>query len=284
MQKIRAIIDRIGDLITVQRVGILFLVLSVLMAVLGYNSQHPEGFDAGLFLADFYANASTELASIAFTALLIDTLTRRRDTRRQERNDREQLIRKLGSKVNEAARQAAEELRAHGWLVDGTLQHADLRAANLENADFYMADVQGANFEWASLIKASLKKSNFVGANLSHCKAWGAKCYKADMRGVNFTNARIYRIDFTKTDLHQAIFKGANIEGANFTEANLRDAVFADAIFITQNAKPDTVTTLPDGSHWTPETDMTRFTNPSHPAFWQPHNMDDNSDQDLGDE
>jgi len=27
---------------------------------------------------------------------------------------------------------------------------------------------------------------------------------------------------------------------------------------------------LPDGSKWTPDTDMTRYTDPNHPDFWQP--------------
>ena len=27
---------------------------------------------------------------------------------------------------------------------------------------------------------------------------------------------------------------------------------------------------LPDGTHWTPETDMSRYTDHSHPDFWQP--------------
>ena len=28
-------------------------------------------------------------------------------------------------------------------------------------------------------------------------------------------------------------------------------------------------TRLPDGTHWTPDTDITRFTDPDHPRFWR---------------
>jgi hypothetical protein len=29
---------------------------------------------------------------------------------------------------------------------------------------------------------------------------------------------------------------------------------------------------LPDGTRWTPDTDMERFTDPQHPAFWRSDN------------
>jgi uncharacterized protein YjbI with pentapeptide repeats len=283
-KRIRGISTRVGDWLSVQRVGVILLALSLITGISGYMNQHPEGFDAGLFLSDFYANASTELASIAITVLLIDSLNRRRESRLEESREREQLIRKLGSKVNVAAREAAEDLRAKGWLGDGTLQHADLRAANLEDADFYQADLQGVNFEWAALVNANLRKANMVGANLSHTKAWGARCYKADMRGVNFTNAKMYRIDFTKADLHDADFTGAVIEGANLTEANLRGANLTGAVFMTERAKPDTVTILPDGTHWAADCDLARFTDPTHVDFWQPHTDDEAARIDVGDE
>jgi len=36
-----------------------------------------------------------------------------------------------------------------------------------------------------------------------------------------------------------------------------------------EGAQFDEDTILPDGTHWTPETDMTRFTNPKNPDFWR---------------
>jgi len=272
-----------GDWLTVQRVGIVLLALSLLTGFVGYVNQHPT-FEPGVFLADFYANISTEFASIATTVLIIDTLNRRRETRQAERSEREELVRKLGSKVNEVSRQAAEDLRARRWLSDGSLQEIDLRAANLENADLYRADLQGANFQFAMLKNASLKKANLVGADFSRTKAWGAKCYKADLRAANFTDSRLYRADFTSADLQQADFTDAVLEGANLTEANLRGAVFVNTVFLTDKASPETVTLLPDGSKWTPNSDMSRFTDPEHAEYWCPHTPDDSERIDLGDE
>jgi hypothetical protein len=31
-------------------------------------------------------------------------------------------------------------------------------------------------------------------------------------------------------------------------------------------------TTLPDGTRWTPEADLARFTDPAHPHFWRSNN------------
>ncbi len=138
-----------GDWLTVNRVGLLLLTLAIVSGVGGYLHQHPEGLDLSALVADFYANVSTELTSIAVTVLIIDALNRRRDRMQHERSEREQFMRALGSSVNEVARRAAEELRARGWLTDGSLQGADLRIANLEGAKLWKADLQGANLQWA---------------------------------------------------------------------------------------------------------------------------------------
>jgi uncharacterized protein YjbI with pentapeptide repeats len=58
-----------------------------------------------------------------------------------------------------------------------------------------------------------------------------------------------YLFDLTDTDLSLS-----NLEGAFLTDAYLENADLGEAI-------------LPDGSKWTPETDMGRFTDGSHPNF-----------------
>jgi hypothetical protein len=56
---------------------------------------------------------------------------------------------------------------------------------------------------------------------------------------------------------------GADLRGTNFKAANLTGAILRNAQFSNK-------TILPDDKKWTPETDMTRYTNPNHPDFWQP--------------
>jgi hypothetical protein len=104
---------------TVRRVGVTLALLASLVAVIGYLSQHAD-LSLGLFLshltADFYANVSTELGSIAITVLIIDSLNQRRMTRQEKA----ELVLQMSSPDNAFAQEAVRRLRARGWLKDGS--------------------------------------------------------------------------------------------------------------------------------------------------------------------
>ncbi len=119
--------QRIGN-ITARQAGIILGALAILFGIWGYVDQHNT-FDISQFLADFYANISAELGSIAITVLIIDTLQHRREERREaerekEREEREEerkteelkkrLIREAGRPVRDTAINAVAELRIHG--------------------------------------------------------------------------------------------------------------------------------------------------------------------------
>jgi hypothetical protein len=55
----------------------------------------------------------------------------------------------------------------------------------------------------------------------------------------------------------RAILRCADLSGANLRRV------------ILGMVPLDTDTTLPDGTKWTPDTDMARFTNPDRPDFWR---------------
>lgn len=257
-----SMVQRLNDWLTAQRFGQILLISALVVGVIGYINQHGS-FSISAFLGDFYANISSELASIAITVLIIDQLNQRRDRRTNEQIQREQLIRQLGSTVNLVAKRAAEELRAKGWLTDGTVQEVDLRAADLEDARLWDADLQGVNLQWAKLMKANLNGAILVGANLTQANLTAAKMRGADLRQSNFFEAKLYRVQFYDADLQNADLSGAHLENAKFENANLRNARLDD-VFIDED------TVLPDGQHWTPDADLTRFTNPDHPQFWRP--------------
>ncbi|NDJ60109.1 MAG: pentapeptide repeat-containing protein [Chloroflexi bacterium] len=264
-----------ADWLSVQSVGLVLLTLALIVGVLGYINQHPEGFTLDTFLGDFYANISAELSSIAITVLIIDTLYRRRERQTEVRREREHLIRQLGSGVNEVAKHAAETLRAEGWLTDGSLQETDLRVANLEEAKLWEADLQGVNLQWAKLKKANLNRVNLVGANLVQANLQAARMRGSDLRGANLLEARLYRVQFHDANLEEANLSGAHLEGAQFFNAYLGEVNVDGAFF-------DELTIMPDGEFWTPETDVTRFTDPNHPEFWRPSaaNVTANADDD----
>jgi hypothetical protein len=260
---------------TVQRIGFVFLVGSFLLIIVGYPIAHPnEPFTLSTLVEDLYSNVSSELIGIAVTILIIDRIYRRYDERNEEKRARVDLTRQLGSTVNEVAKRASEELRAKGWLTDGSLQEIDLRAANLEDARLWKADLQGANLQWARLKKANLNDSVLVGTNLTQANLQTAWLRGADLRGANLFEAKLYRAVLKAANLENADLSGAHLEGARLEGANLRNTVFTNACW-------DEATILPDGEHWISECDLKRFTDPLHPNFFivTPHVETANADE-----
>lgn len=103
-------------------------------------------------------------------------------------------LRKIRSPDHKLAIQAIEELRARGWLEDGSLEGVRLCHARLEEADLFKASLRKVDFHQAHFIKA-----DFSGADLS-----GAKLARADMRGANFSDTVLDDADLLKVDLSGA--------------------------------------------------------------------------------
>ena len=81
-----------------------------------------------------------------------------------------------------------------------TLQGADLRGANLQEANLQGADLWGANLRRANLQGADLWGANLRRANLQEADLRGADLEGANLRGAN---------------LQEADLRGANLEGAD---------------------------------------------------------------------
>lgn len=150
------------------------------------------------------------------------------------RQEKERLIRQMHSKDNGLALQAVGELGAHGWLGDGSLVGARLVTANLRGMRMWDADLKETDLHGANLAQTRLERVNFSRANL-----WS----------VDLGGARLYH---------------CNLEGADLMYANLTESTF-------KQVEMDQDTRLPDGSYWSPETDLERFTDPHHPHYWQPN-------------
>lgn len=152
---------------SVQKVGVSLLIFALVSSILGYINQHGWQIDLAQITNDFYANISTELASIAITILVIDALAQRR----ADEQLKAQLIRELRSPDNGIALRALRELEAHNWTSDGSLKKAYLLGANLENAflrdtDLSKAWMRNVNLQGAYMHNAKLTDTTLVGSNL----------------------------------------------------------------------------------------------------------------------
>lgn len=237
---------------------------------------------------DFYANVVTELGSIAITVLILDQLNRCRD-----KNEKMvEFQKKACSQNHTVATNAIEELRYYGYFtgkkliykkLNGNLQGVDLQYADLSGAllnggTFDEANLRSAKLEAATLggmFSASFLNCNLEQADMSYVEAFGAIFSRANLSGsllklaklqrADFGNATLRDVNFTGSILEGANFEGAFLERADFSGANLKGARMVGASI--ENAIFNTSTTLPSGIKYDQDTDITLFTDRSHPNY-----------------
>jgi len=209
-----------------------------------------------LIFADGYAtNVYTEMLSIFVTVLVLDRLNEWRSVQQRKRT----LVREAASRDNSTALNAIDWLRAEGWLTEydetPLLKEIKLSRADLHNAYLYGAHLQNTNLYKVNLSYADLSKANVVDSFLHRAI-------------LQYTS--LYETDFRQTNLWDASLRGAKyIETVQFDEKT----ILPDAQPLRDDngriVKDDNRQTVYD-KYWTPDTDMTRYTNPKHPDFWEP--------------
>ena len=246
--------------------GIL-VVVGILVGIYGFFSQSDQ--------ISFWINV---IAAIFLGGLGYFFVSPIRKARERSEHFRK-LLREMGSRSNEAAIRAVEELRALGYLTNGSISkgtdfsYANLRNAplknakikgvnlsfaHLEGADLWLTDFEGANFSYAFLENANLLHTNFERANLSNTHLertgiWGVNFRKAHLYYAYFSHAVFVYTNFSQADLY-----GADLRGAEF----YKDKFVKKLNLVLQGENSFEGTELPDGSFWNENTDMTKFTNP----------------------
>ena len=193
-------------------------------------------------------NLATELAGAVVTYLLLERVIGGSEEREDQKA---RLILDLGSTVHDVAIPAAEKLRERGWLRDGSLQGAYLRNANLSRAELLNADLQRANLAKAKLERTYLWKAHLQRATLVNANLRKSVLVRAELQGAYLMSADLEGAELMNANLHGADLRLANLRGASLQDATLTDA------------------TLPNGTKWTVDTNMARFTDPNHPNFWR---------------
>lgn len=239
LDRIREVAGRVFTRVfTVFNVGLGLLIASVIVGIIGYNQTHDNRFTWRDFWQDYYANISAELGSVAVTVLIIDQLNRRR----QKDEEKQRLIRQMGSKENSMTLQAVEELKVMGALKDGSLVGQNFEEANLHGANMGRVNMRHAKMDFSDLREAVLFFADMEYADMSGVKA----------RKTVFTFANLKNANLVAADL-----RGALMMGADLTFAKLDQAAF------------DENTQLPDKTNWFKGIDLTRFTDPEHAQYWR---------------
>jgi hypothetical protein len=85
---------------------------------------------------------------------------------------------------------------------------------------------------------------------------------------LNLEDSSLVVHDLIGANMHDTNLIGAQLTYAHFGLANLTgvslDGASLEETHFTGN------TTLPDGTQWSPSSDLSRFTDPDHPDFWRP--------------
>jgi hypothetical protein len=106
-------------------------------------------------------------------------------------------------------------------LREADLREANLRWANLSEADLSEADLREANLRWADLSGADLSEANLRWADMSGANLSEAYLSGADLREANLRWANLSEADLSGADLRGADLREANLCGANLSRANL---------------------------------------------------------------
>ncbi|ECQ9624386.1 pentapeptide repeat-containing protein [Salmonella enterica] len=116
-------------------------------------------------------------------------------------------------------------------LFDANLCGANLRDANLCGANLCDADLRDANLCGANLRDANLFDANLCGANLCGANLCGANLCDADLRDANLCGANLCGADLFDADLCGADLRGADLRGANLPD--LTFVILGEKYFIS---------------------------------------------------
>lgn len=232
--------------------------------------------------AGYATNLYTEILSIIATVLVLDFTNDYRRKREQadrdqlqaeEQRQRDQLAREEQRKSNqlqaiseiqrtntkEERQSIIDHMKADNLLEGANLRktnlaEADLGGANLAEADLENANLEGADLRSASLARTDLGNANLIGADLKNAYLEDAYLGGANLKDANLGSANLKGAILRNANLEGANLRWANLEGTDLWSANLAGANLVDA-------------TLPDGTQWTSDTDLARFTDSDHPDY-----------------
>ncbi len=264
--------------------AILIMATSAMLLLFADNINQYGYLDVARLIRDSARPLGITLLGVSVGVIVLDWLIGQRlqaqavtPARQQQMDRKTQLIRQMGSQDNQAALQAVDELRKHGWLTDGSLRHADLRSARLQGADLQNANLMDVNL-WnadlseANLLRVNLQSANLHSANLYKSVLFGANLRAANLHETNLCSAGLWSANLDhatlwNADMEAATLRQANLQGANLYGANMRGVVLFRVHYTPS-------TTLPNGKAWTPDTHMSQFTYPEHSEFWRSNHPD----------
>lgn len=210
---LRPYLDKFLSWMTIGKVGVILMFFALPGIWLRYQDTAPAG---GFFYVDLlrasYTEFVWEILGIAFTVLIIDRLYHVQDVNREKK----QLVRQLRSTDSHLVGEAADRLRAQGWLADGTLANINLHGAILPGVDWQTAVLRQTTLE-----RANLRGADFAYADLTNTHLLGADLSFANLNEADVTEAQLQEADRLA---HATMPDGTLYDGRYNLEGDLREA------------------------------------------------------------
>lgn len=192
---------------------------------------------------DFWQGVSTEFIGAVVTTLFLSIGVLVTEQYQAIQNRKDNIVFQLSSSNDVLVIEAIRISASEGWLYNGSF-----RGKNLANVNFY-----GTRFlARADLQAANLSESNLQGTGLRDAKLENTTLQKANLQGAILTATNLHGANLTEANLARADLTNANLSGANLTGTNLQAAFLKNVIW-------DSNSILPDGTQWTPDSDLTVF-------------------------
>lgn len=255
-------------------------------------------FDSGavsLTESGYSVNVYTEIFGILVTVLLIGWWNNRLEYRRLRSalKSRATIVSVDAIRILRERHEFEKAVKSSSDLDYVRWEGARLTHVNLPHLKLYEADLSNSLMQFINLEHAALPNCNLAGSNL-----WEANLKGADLNGSDFSGSEMILTHLERASLSHTNFMGAylesaklidavligtNLEGADLLEANLTGADFRHAnlknanllgAIITEETLFDEKTVLPDGSYWSGDVKISRFTDLEDPDLWYPPNLD----------
>ncbi|MEO1287753.1 MAG: pentapeptide repeat-containing protein, partial [Chloroflexota bacterium] len=174
--------------LTLEGVGKMMLAIALFVAVAGALYWHGGMPDLRTLTGDFYANVSSELASIVITVFVLDRLNQRR----AKEDHKLELFRQAKSDSNNSAIYAVGQIQQGGIWADFLMHYkTSQERINFHNVKWSDVDLSRAYLEKADLTNAHLKNATLTNAHLKNATLTNAHLEKADLRGAHLENASL---------------------------------------------------------------------------------------------
>lgn len=214
MNRLRGWWRSLSDAMRLRLLIIPILLIGTLAPTIWGMRQNPDW--PGLAI-----NFGTGMGGSLVTFILIDLLIGSRERQEADQQEKARLIRQMHSRESGLALVAVEELRAHGWLLDGSLRGANLVNANLQAGYLRYASLRETNFHRANLQKTRLGKTDLRGANLEE-----AILLDADLDESRLQDARVSLAQLAQANRlrNASMREGERYDGRLNLPGDLKDA------------------------------------------------------------